>query len=149
MRASGTGRGITVKSIAKGFTLIEMMIVVAIIAILTAIALPAYQEYTIRARVSELMVAMTGYKTTVADKAFTDNTLASSGAGLTVTTVGKISGGSVTDAGVITVLGDNATVGTAITLVLTPTVTTGKMLWSCTTGGNTSIWKFVPAECRH
>ena len=137
------------KSITRGFTLVELMIVVAIIAILTAVALPAYQEYTIRSRVSELMVAVTGYKATVADKAFSDNTLASAGAGLTVVAVGRISGGSVTDGGIITVRGDSASVGTAVDIVLTPTVTIGKMIWSCTTGGSTSMWKFVPAECRH
>jgi type IV pilus assembly protein PilA len=55
------------KNIQKGFTLIELMIVVAIIGILAAVALPAYQDYTVRARVSEGMVLGSGMKTAVTE----------------------------------------------------------------------------------
>lgn len=93
------------RSVHHGFTLIELMIVVAIIGILAAVALPAYQDYTIRARVSELVVEATAYKTRVSAKAFMDVTIDSAGPGLTVATSGKIQGGSITNAGVIMVLG--------------------------------------------
>lgn len=140
------------KTIERGFTLIEIMIVVAIIGILAAIALPTYRDYTIRAKVSELVLAASAIKTIITEFAQTQNTLNNSGRGLTVPATGKIVRGRVSNNGVITVAGSAArtSVGTAVTLVLTPQlVASGKVLWTCGTGGRRAQWKYVPPECRH
>ena len=139
------------KKIQQGFTLIELMIVVAIIGILAAVALPAYQDYTIRAKVSELIIQASGFKTSIAEAAQSNATLGSSGVGLTVQASGKVTAGSVTDAGVISISGDNSStsVGTAVTVVLTPTRTTdGKVTWVCSTSA-AAMHRYVPSECRH
>lgn len=137
------------KRIQKGFTLIELMIVVAIIGILAAVALPAYQDYTIRAKVSELVLAASGFKTSIAEKAAADGALTSAGVGLTVTAGGKVTGGSVTDGGVITIAGSSATVGTTVTIVLTPSISaSGSVVWACR-AGSSAQFKYVPAECRN
>ena len=137
------------KRLQKGFTLIELMIVVAIIGILAAVALPAYQDYTIRAKVSELVLAAGNAKTTVTENMQTNATTANANAGASISASGKVTSGTVSAAGVITVAGTSTTVGTAVTITLTPSFNTadGKVIWACTTAS--TLHKFVPAECRH
>jgi len=109
-----------------------------------------YQDYTIRAKVSELVLATGGFKTTVSEKWAADGTRGSAGKGLTVSTGGRISGGSVTLVGQIMIAGSNATVGTAVSIVVTPSLGAGgRIAWQCSTGADSDQWKYVPAECRH
>jgi len=134
----------------RGFTLIELMIIVAIVGILAAIAMPAYQDYLIRSRVSEVVLAASAFKVSIAEKAWADASLASAGLGLTVTATGKVGGGSVSTAGIVKVASASS-VGTVLTIVLTPTrdSASGKLLWACTTESGNNYFKYVPSECRH
>lgn len=134
--------------ILRGFTLIELMIVVAIVGILAAVALPAYQDYTVRSKVSELLLQASAHKMQVTEKVNLDTSLANAGVGLTVVPSGKITSGNVAANGIITVAGDGTTLGTVVTVILTPTLSGGRLIWACSAGTTTSM-KYLPAECRH
>ena len=125
------------------------MIVVAIIGILAAVALPAYQDYTIRARVSELIIAASAFRTAVTEKYQSDQLAAAAGVGLTVTAVGKIASGTVSAGGVITLTGaktadPQTNVGTAVTVTLTPSFGPETAVWSCIGTPN----RYLPGTCR-
>ncbi|MFT4268160.1 MAG: pilin [Xenophilus sp.] len=137
------------RQVQKGFTLIELMIVVAIIGILAAIALPAYQDYTKRARVAEGLTLASAAKTAVTEFYSSNGTLpaSNSSAGLATNTsiTGKaVNSVTVGDDGVITVA-FNATLVASGNILLTPTTGSGSVTWACTT---TLSLKYVPSECR-
>jgi type IV pilus assembly protein PilA len=140
------------RTLQKGFTLIELMIVVAIIGILAAVALPAYQDYTIRARVSELVLSASAARHTVTENIQNNPNTTDKGLGAQVPVSGRVTAASVdATTGVISVSGDSsaASVGTAVTITLTPNPTAdGKVTWLCK-AGTTDMFKYVPAECRH
>ena len=139
------------KGNTTGFTLIELMIVVAIIGILAAIALPAYHDYTVRSKVSELIIATSPAKTTISEAAWANATLTNSGVGIAIPVTGKIASSNVTLDGVITIAGSTAasSVGSDVTITLTPVIQPdNKIIWICSTASPTQ-WKYVPSECRH
>ena len=132
----------------QGFTLIELMIVVAIVAILAAIALPAYQDYMKRSKVSEAVAAMGACKTSVAEYYAARNAMP---ADLAASGCSNIASQFVTSvnvaAGVITVTPAAATIGiTAGDITLTPVVASNNITgWNCAT---TLDKRYVPATCR-
>ncbi|OEZ28828.1 pilin [Variovorax boronicumulans] len=163
------------RNVQKGFTLIELMIVVAIIGILAAVALPAYQDYTVRAKVTEGLSLAGAAKTAVAENAANAAPFAS---GFTepgaTKNVSKVEIAPSTGAITITY---PSTVGSGGTLILTPvdgttasgtalagtstastTPTTGSISWICKSADSTNAnasaaagtiaAKFVPANCR-
>jgi type IV pilus assembly protein PilA len=138
------------QTVQKGFTLIELMIVVAIIGILAAVALPAYQDYTVRAKVSELILGASSAKNCIAETAQT-NVVGLSGVSVAcaIATTNKILGG-VVNASSIIVSGASAGVGATgvvMTMVNNVTGVTASNLplqWTCS-GIPT---KYFPASCR-
>jgi type IV pilus assembly protein PilA len=162
------------KTMQKGFTLIELMIVVAIIGILAAIAIPAYQDYTIKAQVSEGPNLAAGLKTAVAEyyaqngawPAAGVTTVPPTGLGFTATPSGKYETIDLTDAagGILITYGSQANAKVAtFTLALRPGLSSnGDIVWFCglastvatnvvapTSAAATTVpAKYLPASCK-
>ncbi len=146
------------KRVSKGFTLIELMIVIAIIAILVALALPAYQDYTIRTKVAEGLSVAASAKLAASETCQSDPTIPS----LTNALAGYlfvaskyvdglvIAGACAIDGAGVTVTIDTFNTGaqTDVTLVLTGTLSDSNIDWVCShTGGGAD--RHVPSTCRN
>ena len=142
------------KTMQKGFTLIELMIVVAIIAILAAIAIPAYQDYVVRSQVSEGMSLADGSKTAIAEYYSNYGAWPNSNASAGLASPASIIGNYVTKVDISTITGQiQVTYGnkanSAITsdiLVLSAIKNVGSTQWTCRY--NTIPLKYVPSSCR-
>jgi type IV pilus assembly protein PilA len=165
-----------IRSAQKGFTLIELMIVVAIIGILAAVALPAYQQYTVKARMAEVILAGSSCRTTISEAVQTMNPVGGRGVlnswgceqnvGGAGTNPSKMVSQVTTSAnGVITVIPDTAALGVPLTaadfVTISPLIAgvaidvsadnkdQGKQIseWKCA-GATTTIQKYLPGSCK-
>ena len=144
------------KNTQKGFTLIELMIVVAIIAILAAIAIPAYQDYLIRTQASEGVTMMDGAKVGVTE--FFANTgrlpgdNASAGLPSNTSIAGKYVAQVTVDDGLVTSQFNTTAANTAIQgkqIELSPATTNGVVVWACHPGATPVAAKYLPTTCRN
>lgn len=144
------------KKVQQGFTLIELMIVVAIIGILAAVAIPAYQDYTIRAKVTEGLSLASAGKTAVSEYFASNGSLPGDNdeAGMAQST--SIAGNSVRSVAVTTTPSSGAIQITFSggpidnsTLLLIPTASAGGVVWDCTDTANADLEaKYRPSSCR-
>ena len=137
------------KTIQKGFTLVELMIVVAIVGILGAVALPAYQDYNVRSKVSQLITTFDGVKTCITAQYITDvanaglvSTMCSVAANAYFPSISPAAGG-------FTIAGVSTAIGVSVSAIMTNGFSTvssafGDLVWTCS--GTPS--KYFPASCR-
>jgi len=145
------------KRVQQGFTLIELMIVVAIIGILAAVALPAYQDYTVRAKASEVILALSAPKTSISEFYSTVGHMPANATSAGIDTSGSQYVSGITVAGAddgVTVTASVQNLGASdatgnVVLVGTGTSATGKVAWECGKTADTTLpSKYRPASCK-
>ncbi|TBW56717.1 prepilin-type N-terminal cleavage/methylation domain-containing protein [Marinobacter halodurans] len=140
------------KRVQQGFTLIELMIVVAIIGILAAVAIPAYQDYTIRAQVSEGMSLAAGAKTSVAEFYTQRGTYPAQNSNAGLADAADIAGTyvsavTVSDGLIKVEYGNDANAAIkGDTLLVSPITSAGSVSWNCKPGSLDT--KYLPTDCR-
>ncbi len=140
----------------KGFTLIELMIVVAIIGILAAVALPAYQDYTTRAKISEAIGAGAAAKTAVTEYYNSEGSLpdTTAEAGIAAFSSDYVESVTVVTNGVVkvdlnaTALGISGTTDATDDIVYVPDNTNDVLTWDCQTNLASTNYSLIPANCR-
>ena len=149
-----------IKKTQQGFTLIELMIVIAIVGILAAIALPAYQDYTVRAKMSEVIATIAEAKTTIAEYAANKGSMPVNAAQAGINTdsngnfVASATYTGTAGTGTYTVTASNATelqgaASMEVELIGTINTTTRVVTWTCgPASGSTSESKYLPSSCR-
>ncbi len=143
------------QSMQKGFTLIELMIVVAIIGILAAVALPAYQDYTVRAKVSEVILAASSAKVAVSEAAQANGSMLAASISVSSQASKYVAGvvyadGANASTGIITATaqGDNAITGKTVQFS-GALQANGQVVWTCSAGAASGMdAKYLPASCK-
>lgn len=144
---------------SSGFTLIELMIVVAIVGILAAVALPAYQDYGVRAKVSEAMSLAASAKTAVSESYAASGALPADNA-----EAGMAAPASITSKWVSSVTVNNGEIAiqlksnvggkptmNGVKIYLTPALSAagGPIVWTCNIAGDDTRYKYLPSNCRN